>query len=135
MMPASIQDIATMEVDALPTLLNTHIEAGLTKDEAEDRLLRYGPNTIVSKTKDSFLRELLKHFRSPLVLLLLGATIISYVVGETVSASIIFVIVLTSVLIDFFQERDARNAAEKLKELVKARVSVIRDGAELEIFP
>ncbi len=43
--------------------------------------------------------------------------------------------VLSSVAIDFFQERDARNAAEKLKLLVKAKVVVCRDGVEQDLLP
>jgi Cation transport ATPase len=78
-------------------------------------------------------KELLQHFKSPLVILLLIAAVISFSVAETINASIIIVIVLASVAIDFFQERDARNAAEELKHLVKVKATVVRDGSELEI--
>ncbi|MGH2565074.1 MAG: HAD-IC family P-type ATPase, partial [Ginsengibacter sp.] len=74
-------------------------------------------------------------FKSPLVILLLIAAIISFSVAETINASIIIVIVLASVATDFFQERDARNAAEKLKQIVKVKAAVVRDGAEQEILP
>ena len=134
-MLASLHDIAAMRNDDLMAYFKTNTDSGLGSGDARSRLAESGPNTIATKSRDSGGRALLKQFRSPLVLLLLGATAISFAVGETVSASIIFLIVLASVSIDFFQERDARNAAERLKQLVKSRVSVIRDGREGEILP
>jgi Mg2+-importing ATPase len=82
-----------------------------------------------------FLSEIWKHLKSPLLLLLIIATIISYSLGETVNASIILFIILVSVGIDYFQDRDARNAAERLKQTVKNKTTVVRDGLIVEIFP
>jgi len=108
--------------------------SGLTNEEAARRIKQFGNNTIdANKRKDVF-KELLSHFRSPLILILITATIISYSLGETINASIILFMILLSVAIDFYQEQDARNAAERLKLSVKSKATVLRSGSEYEIF-
>ena len=131
----SLKDIASRETEQVLSALQTNAIQGLSSSEASDRLKQYGLNIIASHKKTEWWEELLQHFKSPLVILLLIATIISYAVGETISASIIFFILIASVVTDFFQERDARNAAEKLKLVVKAKATVIRDEIEQEILP
>jgi Mg2+-importing ATPase len=78
--------------------------------------------------------EWLRQFKSPLILILITATLISFSLGETINASIILFIILVSVVIDFYPERDARNAAERLKESVKNKATIIRNNHEEEIF-
>ena len=135
MPPVELKEITSFDADELISALQTDINAGLTDEEADRRIKEYGLNTIAPLKRFSWLQELLKHFKSPLVILLLIATIISFSVGESVNAYIIFAIVITSVIIDFIQERDARNAAEQLKLTVKSKASVIRNGIEQEILP
>lgn len=108
---------------------------GLSSTEAAKRLKQLGSNSIEAHKKKSELVELLYHFRSPLVIILLIAAIISYSMGETINAAIIIFMVLMSVVIDYFQERDAHNAAERLKETVKNKVSVMRNGMPADINP
>lgn len=121
--------------EGVTTEMQTNIEKGLTDTEVADRLNQNGPNTILTnKIRNEWL-ELLSHFKSPLILILLAASIVSFSLGETINASIIVVMLLTGVAIDYFQERDARNAAEKLKQTVKTKVTVIREGIEKDILP
>lgn len=108
---------------------------GLLTGQAQQRLQQLGPNSIEVHKKRNELVELLYHFRSPLMIILLVAATISFSVGETINASIIIVMVLVSVVIDYFQERDARNAAERLKETVKNKVSVLRNGVAKDLLP
>lgn len=115
--------------------LQTDDTGGLTQTQVLERLKKYGPNIFSTSKKLSWWRALLLHFKSPLVILLLIATVISFSVGETINASIILLIVLASVLLDFYQERDAGNAAEKLKQAVKTRVTVVRNDTEQDILP
>ncbi|HET7115960.1 MAG TPA: magnesium-translocating P-type ATPase [Hanamia sp.] len=135
LMPAGLINFASQNIETTLSSLNTDATLGLSSTEADNRLKQYGLNIISVTKKMTWWADLLMHFKSPLVLLLLIATIISYGVGETINASIIFAIVLASVGTDFFQERSAGNAAEKLKQIVKAKAIVIRDGTEKEIFP
>jgi Mg2+-importing ATPase len=133
--PDILKAVTEKSAEQVVILLETNEDKGLTKAEAAKRLKKYGLNIITAHKKTAWWKALLQHFKSPLVILLLVATIISYSVGETINASIIFVMVLVSVAIDFFQERDAGNAAEKLKQVVKSMVTVLRDGKEQEILP
>jgi Mg2+-importing ATPase len=97
-------------------------------------LKKYGKNSTSIGKRSHFLIEIGKHLKSPLLILLIVATIISYSLGETANATIILLIIIVSVGIDYFQDRDARNAAERLKETVKNKSSVVRNGKEIEIF-
>lgn len=114
--------------------LETNEQRGLSEAEAAKRISQFGENVIVAAKRRNALFELLRHFKSPLILILITATIISYSLGETINASIILFIILLSVAIDYYQERDARNAAERLKESVKNKATVIRNSKEREIF-
>ena len=107
--------------------LESNTDSGLSNEEAALRIREFGKNTIESKKHKHFLVELLSHFKSPLVLILTVAAIISYSLGETINASIILFIIIVSIAIDFYQERDARNAAEKLKH-VKSKAQIVRDN-------
>lgn len=133
-MHIELAGISSKEKEEVVSLFQSDAARGLSQTEADKRLQENGLNLIPTHKKTAVWKELLQHFKSPLVILLLIAATISYSVAEPINASIIILIVLASVLIDFFQERDARNAAEKLKQLVKVKASVIRDGVEKEIL-
>jgi Mg2+-importing ATPase len=74
------------------------------------------------------LRLLLSQFKSPLVLILIFAAIVSGVVGEWVDASIVLVIVFGSTILGFVQEYTAGNAVEKLRSQVTIKSSILRSG-------
>jgi Mg2+-importing ATPase len=131
---ANLKDIASQREDQVVSDFSTDLSKGLASKEATARLKKFGLNIIPLHKKSTWWKELIPHFKSPLILLLLIAAVISFSVAETINASIIIVIVITSVAIDFFQERDASNAAEKLKQAVKSRATVVRDGVEKEIL-
>ncbi len=103
--------------------------AGLSTQEAEARLVRYGPNVLRAGRKRTLLRLFLSRFRSPLVILLVVASGISALTGDAVSSSVIVCMVLLSVTLDVVQEHRAGQAAERLRQSVAVRVSVLRDGA------
>ncbi|HEU5366345.1 MAG TPA: HAD-IC family P-type ATPase [Hanamia sp.] len=130
-----LKTIASQTKEQVLSSLQTNMDAGLTTSEADNRIKEHGLNIISSHKKEAWWQDLLQHFKSPLVILLLIAAGISFSISENINASIIILIVIASVLTDFFQERDARNAAEKLKETVKSKATVIRNGAEEDILP
>ena len=107
---------------------------GLQPAEAAQRLQQYGPNTIRVQQQTSALRLLLGQFKSPLVLILIFAAIVSGIVGEWVDASIVLAIVLGSTALGFVQEYSAGNAVEKLRSQVTIKSSVLR-GGQLQMLP
>src|SRR5690242_15848091 len=105
---------------------------GLTEKEAEERIAKYGLNTLTDKRHFIILKQFISSFFSPLTLLLLAVSIISAFLGEIKDFFIIFGIVLFSGSITFYQHFKADHAAEKLKKKVLLTTLVIRDGMEKE---
>jgi Mg2+-importing ATPase len=101
---------------------------GLQSADAEQRLKQYGPNTISAQKQSTVLGLLLRQFKSPLVLILIFAAIVSGVVGEWLDASIVLAIVLSSSFLGFIQEYTASNAVEKLRSQVTIKSSLRRNG-------
>ncbi|MGD0613481.1 MAG: magnesium-translocating P-type ATPase [Anaerolineales bacterium] len=101
---------------------------GLQPADAEQRLKQYGLNTIRAQQQATALRLLLRQFKSPLVLILIFAAIVSGVVGEWVDASIVLAIVLGSSILGFVQEYTAGNAVEKLRSQVTVKSTMLRGG-------
>lgn len=127
-------DFSGITIQEVVERLESNEQTGLSLPEAERRLKQFGKNAIRAEKGKHILIELLGQFKSPLVIILIIATIISYSVGEAINATIILIIILASVAIDFYQEQDARNAAETLKLSVKSKATVIRSGRQLEIL-
>jgi P-type Mg2+ transporter len=81
---------------------------GLTRDEAQKRLLRFGANLLKPRGKTDTLTLLINQFRSPLVLILILAAILAFFLGDSINAGIILVIVVASALLGFWQEQIGR---------------------------
>ena len=108
-------------------------ENGLTGDEARERLKRFGSNLLRPPKRSDVLALLLGQFKSPIILILLFATGLSFFLHDPLDAFIIVTIVLVSGLLGFWQERGAKNAVEKLLAIVQIKASVLRDGAPKDI--
>ena len=106
---------------------------GLSQQEADVRLRRYGPNEIAERKKLSGLVDFIIRFKNPLILILLIAACISAFFGDPTSASIIVAIVFLSVLLDFINTHKSEKAAEALKSRVQINTTVIRDGVSREL--
>src|SRR4051794_17222828 len=92
--------------------------AGLTSAEGARRLDQYGPNDPAPKKQRSQIATLVLQFASPLVAILLFASIVSAFVGELVNAAIIIVVVLLSVVVNFVQTFRSQQAADRLRATV-----------------
>ena len=119
--------------EELAALLETSKDQGLTEEVAEERLGQIGLNTISTKKRATALGLFLNQFKSPIVLILIFATIVSALLSDWVDAVIIFGIVLISAALSFFQEYSANQAAEKLKAQITLKTNVIRSGRPLLI--
>ena len=106
---------------------------GLTSDEAMMRLEKYGPNKIAERERRAAVIRFLISLRSPLVIILLFAGVLSGLLGQPESAVIIFSVVMISLLLTFYQESKAESAAEALRERVATTATVMRDNARREI--
>ena len=106
---------------------------GLTQDEAEKRLVRFGSNEIKEKEKKPAWIEFLEQFNNILVIILIIAAAISAFLGEFVDAAVIFAIVILNAVLGFIQERRAEHALEALKKLAAPKSEVIRSGEIIQI--
>ena len=103
--------------------------SGLSTSQAQALAARHGRNELASRRRRWAVVDYLVRFRNPLVLLLLGASAVSAMLGDVRSFVVISLIIVASVTLDYVQERRAGNAAERLRASVALRASVLRDGA------
>lgn len=108
-------------------------DTGLSEQEALQRL---ASRSSLQHQRPAWLQDamlLLHQFKSPLVLLLLMAVILSSFLGETSDAGIITVILLATGITGYIQERRAGRAVEQLRSVITTRVTVMRSGKTAEI--
>ncbi len=106
---------------------------GLSREEAARRLQRFGPNVLREEKRVSPWAIFLGQFKNFLILLLLAATVISLLLGETLDAIVIFAIVIASAALGFYQEHRAERAIQALKAMASPVASVLRSGEDLAI--
>lgn len=106
---------------------------GLSSAEAKKRLAHYGPNLLKAKAKTDVFSLFISQFKSPIILILLFATVLSIFLGDKADAIIIFSIVFLSGILGFFQEKGATDALKKLLAIVQIKAEIVRDGKSSEI--
>jgi len=106
---------------------------GLTTEEAEKRLEEYGYNEPVRKKKRSIVFQIISKFFNPLVIVLLIIALFSIFFGEKISAVLVSLMAIMSVVLSFFQEHRAGREVEKLSEMVRATATVYRNGKPIEV--
>src|SRR4030042_3016716 len=101
---------------------------GLTETEAELRLKKYGPNILRAPQELTPLKLFLNQFKSPIVLILIFATLLSAFLKDWADAIIILLIVLSSAILSFVQENSAHNAADTLRAQIPIKSDILREG-------
>jgi len=114
--------------DEVAKTLGTDTVQGLSEEEARTRLLQYGPNVLLKKKGKSILAMFFEQFRDFLVLILLGAAVISLVLGEVTDSLVIVAILVVNACLGVFQEYRAGKALEALKKMSVPECEVIRSG-------
>jgi Ca2+-transporting ATPase len=108
-------------------------QTGLASAEAAHRLQVHGPNELHAMTSVSAWHTFAAQFKNVLILILLGATLVSGFLGHTLEAVVITVIVLFAVLLGFIQEHRAGRALEALRKMAAPVARVLRDGEEIVV--
>lgn len=106
---------------------------GLSQAEAEQRLESYGENVLKARQELTPFKLFLNQFKSPIVLILIFATLMSAFLQDWPDAIIILVIVFGSTLLSFFQENNAHNAADKLRSQLTIKSLVLRDEQKISL--
>jgi Ca2+-transporting ATPase len=125
---------------AAPPSFDEPAERGLTATEAARRLVEVGPNELHRDEGTPAWRFLLRQFKSPVVLLLLGAALVSGVLREAADAIAIGAIVVINAIVGFLQEYRAERAVLALRSMTAPRARILRDGQQttvpaIEIVP
>lgn len=123
-------DIHLLTIDAALAQVSSNRD-GLTSTEAAARLAR--DKAGMHKSSGGPWRLLLNQFRSPLVILLLVAMVISSFLGDKMDVVIVSTVVLMSTLLGFWQEYRAANAVAALLAVIQAKATVLRDGRTMDL--
>ncbi len=113
--------------------LDSDLRNGLRRDEADVRLVRFGPNALAEQRTRSPWRMLLDQFTDFMIIVLIGAALISGLVGDLGDTIAIVVIVVLNALIGFVQEYRAERAMAALKRMSEASARVLRDGHPVSV--
>ena len=116
--------------------LETDQTRGLTSQEAERRLEKYGPNALEGGKKENLAVRFLKQMKDPMIIVLLAAAVLSLIStgGEDwIEALIILIIVVVNACISISQENSAEKALEALQKMSAPLAKVIRDGQQIRL--
>ncbi len=108
-------------------------EEGLTNGDAAERIRKNRQNSYGTKKNNGVVKLLLAQYKSPIIIILIFATGLSYIFHDTSDAVIIMTIVILSGLLSFWQEYGANDAVSKLLKTVKTNVVVLRDRSPQEV--
>lgn len=107
---------------------------GLSSVEAEKRLKEYGPNVLPkARERITRLKIFVSQWKSPLLLILLAAGLLSGALGEFIDMTVILFTAAVNALIGFFQEDKANRSLEQLRQIVEYKAIVMRNGIKMQI--
>jgi len=108
--------------------------SGLSAEEVESRLERYGPNELKESAGRTLFMMFLDQFKDFMILILIAAAVVSGIIGEVVDTIAIVVIVILNAIIGFVQEFRAEQAMKALREMAAPEAVVLRNG-ERTVIP
>jgi Ca2+-transporting ATPase len=100
---------------------------GLSNQEVEERIKKYGYNELKEKKKIIWIRILSRQFTNILVWILFAASVISAFIGEMLNFWVIIFVLFFIVILGFIQEYKAEKAMESLRKIVQPTTKVIRE--------
>lgn len=108
-------------------------EGGLSSEEAAQRLQQYGPNELTEAPRSGFWAMLWSQINSFVIWLLIGAALISFLLGDYIEAVAILAIVVLNAILGVIQEQRAEQALAALRQLAAPEAQVLRDGHRVMI--
>ena len=106
---------------------------GLSAEESQKRIAQYGKNELAPKKAKNPFILFLSQFRSFIIYILIGATIVSAFINEYIDAAVIFAILIINAILGFIQEYKAEKSIEALRKMASLKAKVLRDGKKTEI--
>lgn len=115
-------------IESVASELSVELEKGLSNEEAESRLTQYGYNELKEKEREPLIKKLINQLKDFLVLILIGASLVSAAVGEVTDALVIIAIVVINAILGVVQEGKAEKALEALKKMSSPHAKAVRNG-------
>ena len=125
-------DFYRLDVDESLAQLRSGMD-GLTDTEAAERLRQYGPNSLHTGKRESWVATYLRQCKDLMILLLTGSAFLSFYLGDSQTATVLLALILFNTTIGFFQEFKAEKVMESLEKLVIAKASAYRNGKVVEV--
>ncbi|MFP3982565.1 MAG: cation-transporting P-type ATPase [Desulfurivibrionaceae bacterium] len=120
----------SLEVEKVLAAVNSG-RAGLTGAEAASRLAQFGPNRLSPPKKRGPFARFIVQFHNVLIYVLLGAGVVTSLLGHWLDAGVIFGVVVINALIGFIQEGKAESALEAIRNMLSQYALVLRDGEKV----
>ncbi|MDD3591911.1 MAG: cation-transporting P-type ATPase [Sulfurovum sp.] len=128
----SIVDWHNKSPEEALSMLETSV-SGLSQESIGKRALEFGPNELPKPSRPNILLRFLSHFHNTLIYVLLGAAVITALIGHFVDTAVIIAVVLINALIGFIQEGKAEKAMDAINDMLALRARIIRDGVHRSI--
>ncbi len=120
-------------IEEVSANLGTDTKNGLAPGEAKSRLEKYGPNELEQKKSTTVFQMFISQLKDYMVIILIAASLVSFLVGEVIDSLVIIGIVLINAVLGVVQEFRAGKALEALKKMSAPNAKVIRGGKELSV--
>ncbi len=127
------RDSHSKSTEDLVSEFQTHLDQGLTQQEAQERLRKFGANELTESPRPGFFALLWDQFNNYLVIILIIAALVSLALGEYVDSIAIMFIVVLNAVVGVIQESKAEQALAALKKMSAPNAQVIRDGHQVTI--
>ena len=114
--------------------LDTNEDKGLTTQEVKKRQEQYGLNELVQKEKKTISKMIVEQLTDKMIIILLIASILSFILGETLEGAVILFIISINIIISVIQEKKASDALEALKNMNAPHSLVLRNGKKEQIL-
>lgn len=123
----------SLSLSDLVVQLAGHIDRGLSKKEALQRLQEFGANQIPQQAPKKSWRIFLDQFLDPIIYILMAAALLAFLFSDPLEGFAILIVILISVAIGFFMELQAVRSLEALRKMGQAMVVVKRSGSQMRI--
>jgi magnesium-transporting ATPase (P-type) len=107
--------------------------AGLSREEAEARLKRYGANRLPEATRRSNLMRFLLQFHNILIYVLIGCAVVTAALDHWIDTGVILAVVVANAIIGYIQEGKAEKAMDAIRHMLAPHANVIRGGERISI--
>ena len=122
------RDFYRLQKNKVAKRLETSFNKGLSSKEAKKRLARFGKNVLPDNQTRGVITIFRNQFKDFMILVLIAATVISFLMGETSDALTISAIVVLNAIMGFTQEYKAEKSLQSLQELTSPETRVLRDN-------